>query len=80
MSNELYKGIMNGLKEAVEFAKGKDTGATVYNPSGVKNIREKQKLSQSEFAKEFGLNINSLRAWDKVKEVWIQLRLYCLIL
>jgi putative transcriptional regulator len=37
----------------------------VYKSINVKAIREKQKLSQSKFSKEFGLNINSLKNWEQ---------------
>lgn len=62
--------ILRGLEEALEYAKGKDTGALVHTvsvPDGidVKAIRRSSGLSQSQFAKLYGFNLASLQAWEQ---------------
>lgn len=64
------KQIIEGLEEAVAFAKGKRTGAiirTVNVPDDidVKTIRRSSGLSQSQFAKLYGFNLTSLQAWEQ---------------
>jgi putative transcriptional regulator len=66
MSNKkIYSGIMEGLQEAKEFFRGKNTGAVVHRPADIKALREKYKLSQAKFAREFGLNIETVRGWEQ---------------
>lgn len=67
MNKEVFDNIAEGLKEAIRFSNGEDTGATVYTPVDLKAIRKKQKLSQSKFAEEFGINLNSLKNWEQGK-------------
>ena len=67
MNKEVFDNIVEGLKEAIRFSNGEDTGATVYTPVDLKAIRKKQKLSQSKFAEEFGINLNSLKNWEQGK-------------
>ena len=67
MNKEVFDNIVEGLKEAIRFSNGEDTGATVYTPIDLKTIRKKQKLSQSKFAEEFGINLNSLKNWEQGK-------------
>jgi putative transcriptional regulator len=61
--------IIEGLQEAVRFARGEDTGArvtTVYVPQvDVRKIRQKMKLSQTKFAARFGFPPASLRNWEQ---------------
>ena len=64
------KQITEGLEEALEYAKGKDTGAVVHTVSvpdriDVKAIRSSSGLSQSQFAKLYGFNLASLQAWEQ---------------
>lgn len=67
MNKEVFDNIVEGLKEAIRFSNGEDTGATVYTPIDLKAIRKRQKMSQSKFAEEFGININSLKNWEQGK-------------
>ncbi len=67
MNKEVFDNIAEGLKEAIRFSNSEDTGATVYTPIDLKAIRKKQKLSQSKFAEEFGINLNSLKNWEQGK-------------
>ena len=67
MTETLGKRLIEAAKEAIRFSNGEDTGATVYTPVDLKAIRKKQKLSQSKFAEEFGINLNSLKNWEQGK-------------
>tara|TARA_B100001778_G_C18308148_1_gene503050 strand:- start:286 stop:561 length:276 start_codon:yes stop_codon:yes gene_type:complete len=45
-----------------------DKGRTVRpSPSDIKAIRDQQNMSQSKFAQEFHINIETLRAWEQGK-------------
>jgi len=69
-SDEIFEGILQGLKEAKDFLSGKDTTkGKLYLPIDIKSIREKQNFSQSKFAKTFGFSINTLRNWEQGKRV-----------
>lgn len=64
------KQIIEGLEEAVAFAKGKKTGAIIHTVNvpddiDVKTIRTSAGLSQSQFAKLYGFNLTSLQAWEQ---------------
>lgn len=67
MNKKVFNNTVEGLKEAIRFSNGEDTGTTVYTPIDLKAIRKKQKLSQSKFAEEFGINLNSLKNWEQGK-------------
>lgn len=61
--------IIEGLKEAVRYMKGEDTGAratTVYVPQiDIRKVRRKMKLSQTLFAQKFGFSPASLKNWEQ---------------
>ena len=64
------KQIIAGLEEAVEFAKGAETGAilhTIHVPDkvDVRSIRTSTGLSQALFAKHYGFGLPSLQAWEQ---------------
>jgi putative transcriptional regulator len=63
MSNVSFAKIEKGLKEAIEFAQGKDTGARVYTPFrvDVKKIRKDLGMTQEQFAAAFGIGLGTLR-------------------
>ena len=67
--SEAYLSIKRGLEEAIEFAKGKDTGAIVHHveipETNVASLRAKAGLSQSEFAKSIGVSVGTLRGWEQ---------------
>ena len=64
--------VIASAREALSFAKGRhDHGCEVHIPSDidVKAIREKISLSQSEFAKLFGLSKRTLEHWEHWRRV-----------
>ena len=66
MSSE-FESIKQGLLEAIEYAKGNETGAIVheFEPVDVKNIRKNVGMTQAEFAKTFGISVATLRHWER---------------
>lgn len=65
--SEVFDCIKQGLKEAIEFAEGKDNGARVFKPSeiDVKKLRQKVGMTQAEFAAVFGISLGTLRHWER---------------
>lgn len=67
--SDVFESIKRGLEEAIEHAKGKDTGARIYNldisDTDTAAIRAKTGLSQSEFAKSIGVAVRTLQGWEQ---------------
>jgi putative transcriptional regulator len=63
-----YQDIVEGLNEAIAFAKGKDTGAKVHQVKvpvvDVAQIRARTGLSQSAFARSIGVAKGTLLNWE----------------
>lgn len=66
---EAFERIMEGLNEAMAFAKGEDTGARVHVVQvpviDVAKIRAQTGLSQSQFAKSIGVAKGTLLNWEQ---------------
>jgi putative transcriptional regulator len=71
MSRSVAKDIRRGLKEALAYARGKADPRKyrVHVPYeiDVRAIRAKLKMTQAEFAGQFGFSINTLRHWEQGK-------------
>ncbi len=65
--SEAFNSIKQGLEEAIEFSKGKQSKAIVheFTPVDVKNIRANIDMSQNEFASAFGISVSTLRHWER---------------
>ncbi len=66
--NEAFESIKKGLNEAVEFAKGNEEGARVTHLNlnmDVKAVRKKMGMTQKDFAYSFGINLGTLRHWER---------------
>ncbi|HEX7711321.1 MAG TPA: NadS family protein [Sphingomonadaceae bacterium] len=65
--SEAFDSIMQGLNEALDYAKGKDVGARVHviEFSDAKAIREGLGLSQQEFAKAYRIPLATLKGWEQ---------------
>ena len=65
--SQAFDSIKQGLKEAIEFAEGKEIGAKVFKPSeiNVKALRQNIGMTQAEFAATFGISVGTLRRWEK---------------
>lgn len=61
--------IIDGLKEAVDHAKGSRSAAKEYNAYvhhiDVRAVREGLSMSQEEFAIRFGFSLGTLRNWEQ---------------
>jgi len=69
MSKRAFEGIMQGLKEALDYAQGnKSAAARVVRarvkPADIKTARKKIGLSRKAFAHTFGLSAATLRKWE----------------
>ena len=64
---EAMNSIQQGLNEALNFAKDKQSKAVVhdFSPVDVKNIRTQIGMSQNEFASAFGISVSTLRHWER---------------
>jgi putative transcriptional regulator len=71
MSNDAFKKIARGLREAIAHVKGEGTGAVVHftEDGDVSAVREKTELSQEEFARTFGVSLGTLRNWEQGRRV-----------
>ena len=69
--NETEMSILNGLKDALSFAKNEPNGAKVHKVQvkdiDVKELREKLDLTQEAFADTFGFNLATVRNWEQGK-------------
>ena len=59
--------IIQGAKEALEFAKGKSNGSVAHVPDeiDVASIRSKLNMSQTQFSSMFGLSSRTLQEWEQ---------------
>ncbi len=69
--SEIGESIIQGLREAVAFANGEDTGAIVHIPEeiNVRRIRKKLAMSQDTFATEFGFSVRTIQDWEQGRRV-----------
>ncbi len=63
MSRKAFDDLKAALEEAITLSKGEDIGARAHIPSELdaRRIRKKTKLTQEEFAAQFGFNVARLR-------------------
>jgi putative transcriptional regulator len=66
--SKFYDDLVEGLREAIDFSNGKDTGARVHIIEvpviDVAKIRAQTGLSQSQFAKSIGVAKGTLLNWE----------------
>jgi putative transcriptional regulator len=67
MSKKAFDKIAAGLNEALAVARGTAKPSKLHVPPeiDVREIRSKLKLSQDDFAAEFGFTINQIRDWEQ---------------
>jgi putative transcriptional regulator len=78
-----YEKIEEGLKEALEIARGNAKPANLFVPPelSVRAIRTKTGLSQEDFAAVFGFTIHQIRQWEQGRSRPLgALRAYLLII
>ena len=61
------KELIESAKEALAIAEGREEPAAVFIPEtiDVAAIRKRQKLSQAEFAKRYGLSAGTIKDWEQ---------------
>jgi putative transcriptional regulator len=69
MSKRAFEGFMQGLQEALAYAKGDNSAAArvvhaAVKPADIKTARKKIGLSRDAFARAFGLSAATLRKWE----------------
>jgi putative transcriptional regulator len=67
MSKKAFDQIMEGLNEALAFARGDLKGVKLHVPPeiDVHRIRDKLGLSQEDFARTFGFTIDQIKGWEQ---------------
>jgi len=69
--NKFSKDLVQGMKEACEFAEGKQAGARVHviEVPDVRAIRRQLHMSQHEFATAFRIPLATLKNWEQGRRV-----------
>ena len=83
MTKRAFDKIAEGLNEAIAVARGEAQPARLHVPAeiDVKAIRKTLRLSQDEFAHEYGFTRNQIRDWEQGRTRPIgALRLYLLMI
>jgi len=62
--------IIDGLRNAISYARGKSSGAVVHKPAvprriNVKAVRTRLGMSQHDFAARFGISSATVRNWEQ---------------
>jgi len=67
MNDQLFKELMDSVKQGGEIKRGDLEASRVFNFENpdVKAIREQYGLSQSKFAKLLGISASTLRNWEQ---------------
>ena len=67
MKRQMFEELLGSVREAGEILRGrqKPSRRTVIHASGVRVIRERTSLSQSEFAGMIGVSVKTLQNWEQ---------------
>jgi putative transcriptional regulator len=67
MKREMFEELLGSVREAGSILRGqkKPSRRTVIGASGVRRIRERTNLSQSEFARLIGVSVKTLQNWEQ---------------
>lgn len=73
MNEQDFDRLMQGVKQGAEYLKGtcgpaRTCKVTVRVPD-IKGIREKLKVSQTEFAQMMGISVRTLQNWEQKRRV-----------
>jgi len=65
--NTAFESIKKGLTEAIDYSEGKPIKVKAYKPEkvDVKEIRNNIGMTQAEFSFTFGINLGTLRHWER---------------
>ncbi len=68
-----FNAIEEGLLDALDFARGEQTDSGIHRLEvplvNVKEIREMLGMSQTEFARAFGVTVSTVRNWEQGRRV-----------
>jgi putative transcriptional regulator len=67
MKRKMFKELLGSVREAGLILRGekKPSRRVVIAASGVRSIRERTKLSQSEFSRLIGVSVKTLQNWEQ---------------
>lgn len=67
MKKEMFEELLGSVHEAGAILRGqkKPSRRVVIGAAGVRSIRERTKLSQSEFARLIGVSVKTLQNWEQ---------------
>ena len=67
MKRQIFEELLGSVREAGAILRGqrKPSRRTVIRSSGVRVIRERTSLSQSEFAQLIGVSVKTLQNWEQ---------------
>ena len=67
MKKEMFEELLDSVREAVAILRGRTKASrrVVIGASGVRSIRQRTKLSQSEFADLIGVSVKTLQNWEQ---------------
>ena len=67
MKKQMFEELLGSVREAGAVLRGRQEPSrrTVFRPSGVRVIRERTSLSQSEFAQLIGVSVKTLQNWEQ---------------
>ena len=67
MSDELFEELLESVREGGAILRGEKEASRVFEieTPDVKQIRERYKLSQTEFAALLGISVKTLRNWEQ---------------
>jgi putative transcriptional regulator len=67
MKKEMFKELLGSVREAGAILRGRKRPSRriVVSSSGIRRIRERTKLSQSEFAHLMGVSVKTLQNWEQ---------------
>ena len=67
MKREMFEELLDSVRAAGAILRGQEKASRriVIGASGVRTIRERTKLSQSEFARLIGVSVKTLQNWEQ---------------
>jgi len=67
MKREMFEELLGSVREGGSILRGekKPSRRVVIGASGVRTIRERTRLSQSEFARLIGVSVKTLQNWEQ---------------
>lgn len=67
MKREMFEELLGSVREAGAILRGhkKASRRVVVGARGIRRIRERTKLSQSEFARLIGVSVKTLQNWEQ---------------